>query len=430
VKEMFKNVSDIVRKNLCTGCGTCYSLCPTESIKIVIDQKKGIYIPQINSECNNCGVCLKVCPGHKFDFEEYNMDIFGKLPDHPLIGNFLTCYLGYTNDQQIRYNSSSGGLVTQILISALEEGLIDGALVTRMKKDDPFVPEPFIAKSPEEIIEAATSKYCPVPANVILKKILATKDEKFAIVGLPCHIHGIRKAERVNKELKEKIALRIGIFCSSVPNFAATKFLLYKYNLEKENVKSISYRGKGWPGALDIQLKEGKLDVPMFEYYNSGFGQYFTPIRCKVCIDQACEMSDLSIADAWIPEIMEKDAKGTSFIVIRNQIAGKFLKHLTSKKIITLEKTDVNCVLKSQDYLFSKKRYINVLKHFKRNVPQYHVKSLDANLKSYITLLFFVVGKCLSKPYLWRLLTYYVSLINILLGGYITAFFRKVKLIK
>ena len=80
---MFKNVSDVVKKDLCTGCGTCYSLCTNNVIKMIINQKKGIYIPQINEECNNCGICLKVCPGHEFDFSKYNRRIFGKLTSNP-----------------------------------------------------------------------------------------------------------------------------------------------------------------------------------------------------------------------------------------------------------------------------------------------------------------------------------------------------------
>ena len=35
-----------------------------------------------------------------------------------------------------------------------------------MKKDNPLEPEPFIARTREEIIEASKSKYCPVPANI------------------------------------------------------------------------------------------------------------------------------------------------------------------------------------------------------------------------------------------------------------------------
>jgi len=79
--------------------------------------------------------------------------------------------------------------VTALFIFALEKGLIDGALVTGMKKDKPLEPEPFIARTREKIISARGSKYCSVPANIALKEILKAKEEeRFAVVGLPCHI--------------------------------------------------------------------------------------------------------------------------------------------------------------------------------------------------------------------------------------------------
>src|SRR4030043_382689 len=115
------------------------------------------------------------------------------------------------NDEEIRRGSSSGGIVTQLLVYALEKGIIDGALVVRMKKDKPLEPEPFIARSREEIISASKSKYCPVAANVVLKAILSEKG-RVAVVGLPCHINGIRKAESALPELKKKIVLHVGLF--------------------------------------------------------------------------------------------------------------------------------------------------------------------------------------------------------------------------
>ncbi|MGB2728538.1 MAG: coenzyme F420 hydrogenase/dehydrogenase beta subunit N-terminal domain-containing protein [Halobacteriota archaeon] len=202
-----ETIAQVVKDNLCTGCGTCVALCPEEAIKLTINEKKGIYVPELNEKkCNNCGICYEVCPGHEVDFKALNLEIFGKEPEDVLIGNPLNCYIGHTTDWGIRYNSASGGLVTQLLIFALEEGIIDGALVTRMKKDNPLEPEPFIARTREEIIEASKSKYCPVPANIALVEILESEEgEKFAVVGLPCHIHGIRKAEQINKSLKEKM---------------------------------------------------------------------------------------------------------------------------------------------------------------------------------------------------------------------------------
>ncbi|MCK4454585.1 4Fe-4S binding protein, partial [Candidatus Parcubacteria bacterium] len=143
-----KIIFTVVKHDLCTGCGTCVSLCPNEAIELVIDKKKGIHIPEIDeNRCNNCGICYKICPGHEVDFKTLNLEIFGKEPEDVLIGNYLNCYVGHATNYDIRYNSASGGLITQLLIFALEEGIIDGALVTRMKRDSPLEPEPFIART-------------------------------------------------------------------------------------------------------------------------------------------------------------------------------------------------------------------------------------------------------------------------------------------
>jgi coenzyme F420 hydrogenase subunit beta len=241
--ETFKNISYIVKNGLCTGCGTCEALCPAEAIKLLIDKNKGVFIPQlVKDKCNKCGICLKVCPGHEVDFKELNLEIFGKEPENLLIGNYINCYVGHTNDNNIRYNSSSGGLVTAILIFALEKGLIDGALVTRMRKDKPLEPEPFIARTREEVIEASKSKYCPVPANIALREIMEVEG-KYAVVGLPCHIHGLRKAQRINKKLRERIVLHLGIFCNHAPNFWGTKLLLHRLKIKEDEVIKLDYRG-------------------------------------------------------------------------------------------------------------------------------------------------------------------------------------------
>jgi len=95
-----------------------------------------------------------------------------------------------------------------------------------MKKENPLEPEPFIARTKEEIIEASKSKYCPVPANIALKEIMDSKSgEKFAVVGLPCHIQGIRKFEEVNKILKEKNCFAHWDCMQSCSNISCDKIL-------------------------------------------------------------------------------------------------------------------------------------------------------------------------------------------------------------
>ena len=398
--ENNNTIAQVVKDGLCTGCGTCISLCPNEAINLTINEKKGIYVPELNDgKCNNCGTCYKVCPGHEVDFKQLNSEIFGKEPEDILIGNYLNCYIGHSMDYDIRYNSSSGGLVTQFLIFALEEGIIDGALVTRMKKDKPLEPESFIARTREEIIAASKSKYCPVPANIALREILESKEgERFAVVGLPCHIQAIRKAELVNKKLKERVVLHLGLFCSHPMTFKGTDFVLQKYRLTKENIAHLDYRGEGWPGYMKIQFKNGnEKHIPRGEYgifHSLGF---FTPARCALCCDQINELADTSFGDAWLPEL-EEDRIGTSVIISRSKSGENLMQHATGKGKLALWNIDEKKVrlMGSKKVSFPLKYRIAYLSGKKR--PIYNI-SLP-NLGSTPIFLLFYVSTFVSLFYL------------------------------
>jgi len=430
-------IRGVINQNLCTGCGTCVALCPEEAIELAINKKKGIYIPQLNEEkCNNCGICYKVCPGHEVNFKELNLEIFGKEPEDILIGNYLNCYVGHSTDHDIRYNSSSGGIVTQLLIFALEEGMIDGALVTRMKKDNPLEPEPFIARTREEVIEASKSKYCPVPANVALREILeAEEGEKFAVVGLPCHIHGMRKAENVNEKLKEKIVLHIGIFCGHSPSFLATEFLLWQMKISENAVNKLSYRGRGWPGYMQVGKKDGnKEKVKYGEAWSTGFGIYFFPYRCTLCCDGVCEFSDISFGDGWLPELMKTDKIGTSIIISKTNRGDKVLNNCLTKKKIELKIVDDLSVAESQKAVmkFKKKSFqarMNILRLYNKKVPSYTFNFQKPSIFDYFNSMLFYVKLWISSKHLWRLMDIYVSIRRYMLGlvGY---YIRKCGLIK
>ena len=414
-------IKEVVENELCIGCGTCIALCPNEALEVTINEKKGIYVPKLNEEkCNNCGICYEVCPGHEVNFKTLNMAIFGKEPEDVLIGNYLNCYVGHATEYNLRYNSSSGGLVTAFLIFALEEGLIDGALVTRMKRDNPLEPEPFIARAKEEIIEASKSKYCPVPANIALKEILESEEEeRFAVVGLPCHIHGIRKAEQINKKLKEKIVLHVGIVCNHTPTFLATEFILKKMNVKKESVTKLEYRGTGWPGGMTITTENGgKTFIPQFcsNYWGIVFNSFFFPMRCTLCYDKICGLADVSFADAWMPELMKHNDVGISLIITRTEISEEILSKATSREEIELKEVNENVVLQSQSLFKVKKQLkarIRILSIFGKKVPVYHQALLSSSFSDYLHALSFYLRVCsLSKRYFYRLIDFYRFLLE------------------
>ena len=413
-----KTIKETIKSNLCTGCATCISLCPNSAIDLIKDDSKGIYLPQLNEEeCSQCGTCFDVCPGHSVNFKELNLAIFGQEPKDILLGNYLNCYTGHATDYDIRYNSASGGLVTQLLIFALEEGIINGTLVTRMKKDNPLEPEPFIARTKGEIIEASKSKYCPVPANIALKEILESKEgERFAVVGLPCHLHGLRKAEMVNRKLKDRIALHIGIFCGTTKNFLGTEFQLRRMGIKKEEVAKLDYRGEGWPGSMTVQLKneQRKLSELYFKYYDSKFCS-FMDWRCVVCTDRTAEVADVSFGDAWLP-VIEDDKVGTSIIISRSRHGEYLLQQMMQREKVKLLLASAEKVIESQGGLSMEKRDVKALftlsKLLHKNVPIYNQELLEPKFNAYFSAIQLYSRMFLANHRLWKLLDLYFALIK------------------
>ncbi len=352
-------IEDVVARRLCTGCGTCAGLCPSDALAMVIDRQRGVYIPRLDkSRCDECGLCAKACPALDIDYERLNREIFNIEPQSTVLGNYMNCYTGYSLDQDVRYSSASGGLLTATLLFALEEGIIDGALLTGMSAANPLQPQPFIARTREEIISSAKSKYCPVPANIALKEILE-KEGKYAAVGLPCHLHGIRKAEKINRELKDRIVLHLNILCSGTPNFNATRYLLRGLRISPDDVETLEYRGGGWPGRMSIKLKDGRTENIPYPVYWGGFGGLFFPLSCALCIDWYAKLADISFGDAWLPEL-KRDEIGSSIVIARSQHGEDILQRMAAGGKINLMTTNASRVNETQGGLPKKEAELKI----------------------------------------------------------------------
>lgn len=388
---MYHNILNVTANELCTGCATCFALCPNKAITIELDDNRGLYLPCVDSnKCINCEICLNVCPGYQLDFEQLSVDIHKRESMSVYNKNYIGAYVGYSLDDTLRYNSSSGGLITQILIFALEEGIIDGALVTRMKKDDPLVPEPFIARTKAELIEASKSKYCPVPANLALELIINSDDkEKFAVVGLPCHIHGIRKASQINDIIRKKVVFHLGLFCVGTNTFLATEYILKsgRYPLfktvEPTQIRDLFYRADGWPGHMNINLKNNQsMCVPYFDY-RLIFNRFFVPLRCLVCSDKTCELADLSFGD---PHEISNDKIGESLIISNNNIGEALLKKALTYNKIELRDISHSEVLLSTGLLKRRRHthaYRTIFRFLGFKVPDYNQQLIVPSMRDY-----------------------------------------------
>ena len=202
------NISFTVNNQLCLGCGLCQDACPSDAVSIKM--QKGTFLPIVNVNlCNNekgCHRCFDTCPGHGIDLRNRTKDTFSyNCNNDKYVGRYLQCYTGYSNNNDIRWHSASGGMVTQFLIWLLERNYIDGAIVTKFDNTHPLMVKTFIATTREDILDARSSKYGPVTMAGMACAIKKCIGSRYVIVGLPCHIHGFRKMMMIDKKLKEKV---------------------------------------------------------------------------------------------------------------------------------------------------------------------------------------------------------------------------------
>lgn len=405
---MPNNVISVVKEGLCLGCGVCKVACPFDAIKMAFDHARGSYYPIVALDsCTHCGVCLKVCFGTHIE----------RIPSNEveLLGNHIECYLGFASDSDIRLRASSGGVVTAILNFLLDEKLIDGAIVTIMRRGRPYPrAEMFIAKDKKEVRAAMGSKYCPVLLTDVLRQL--NMGGRYAFVGLPCHIYSVKKLAESDSRVKDAIKIYIGLLCGGgTPNYNGTLYLLKKYDIKNQYIKNIVYRGEGWPGCVLIETSSLSITIPHVVFWTL-VSPYFHFDRCTYCLNGFNTYADLSCGDAWLPELMKKDKLGRSVLISRTKNGENVISEAQKKGYVALKKTDDNTCLETQRSMVEYK-YFNLLPRVKvfklfRKTAQIDLNKLNIKPnyrpRAYINELLVLASRFLaSKENLWPLLDIY-----------------------
>jgi coenzyme F420 hydrogenase subunit beta len=399
---MFSTVADVERAGLCSGCGVCAGLCPTGAIRMVEDVGAGVYEAHVdNSVCTRCGLCIRVCSGLGLDRSQ------ARVPPGPegsrgLLGECIACYVGAATDEAVRHRGASGGMVTAVVAHLLREGLVDGAIVTAPSGVTPLRPCAVVCRTVEEVERAATSRYCPVEMSHALQQALDVRG-RYVVVGLPCHLGSLAKAQHVLPHLSETFPVLLGLLCGHTPSFHATAFILRQCGVASADVASISYRGDGWPGGVTIRTRDGRRVFHSHEaLWRGPLGLLFFPCHCLSCPDHSALQADICFGDAWLPELAG-EARGTSVVVARTALGQRILSDM-SGSCVMLDEVDRSAVLRAQDgFAFARGQPSrDAVRCLAGGTPvcHYHTSEYDSPTGRTVVLAF--VQQCLSRVSSWR----------------------------
>jgi coenzyme F420 hydrogenase subunit beta len=324
-----------------------------------------------------CSLCLDTCPGGDIDIPALNRVSFGRDAgqDEALLG-VAQCYLkAHATDPVVRDAGAAGGVVSALLIHALDKGFIDAAAVTGMGVEQPWRVVPRLATTRDDVIAAAQSRYAIAPTNAVLKEALAQGFRRLGAVGLPCHVHGLRKVQALGlpKRLRDSLVVTIGILCGSCSTHRGTEHLIVEHvGVPLEQVAKVEFRGGRYPGRFQVTTKDGNLVSPAMTMAVSTVGFYRD--RCLMCYDYPAELADIAVGDYFHPDMRSAPA-GWSVIIVRSDAGADLVARAQADGYLHAEPVSETYLLGAG---WEMKRHAAVNRILERRrhgwpVPDYHI---------------------------------------------------------
>ncbi|MGQ9513601.1 MAG: Coenzyme F420 hydrogenase/dehydrogenase, beta subunit C-terminal domain [Thermoproteota archaeon] len=274
----------VIEPNICSGCAACTISCPHDGILGYMEEK-----PLLMGECRFCGICTKVCPRFDFDPDLIEEKFLGrKRFQSEEYGVVRKIFVARSTSNEILRSAQDGGVATALLSSALNDGLIDAAIVSGTDRSRPWVPRPMIASTYEEILACSGTRYSYSPNLLLLPGAIRAGFRSLAVVGTPCTISGFRKIQLLGlRRLTEPVKLLIGLMCSECFSFECMmeRVIRSRLKIDPSLVTKINIKGR-----VLVELANGSRKLIQLEEVKSCARK-----SCRACDDLSSEYADISL---------------------------------------------------------------------------------------------------------------------------------------
>jgi coenzyme F420 hydrogenase subunit beta len=224
-------IAEVQSRGICGRCGGCLSFCSASDLNALKFDKEGVPRFADEEKCLKCGICYLICPQTKALEDELKKKYHWTAP----VGYFSSLGSARTTNSKVASEATDGGVVTSLLLYAIEKLHIDGAIVSH--KIGPFSRVPAFAANEEEVISAAGSHFddAPhlgqigrtyssfVPTIHEISKLKGRDIKRIAIVATPCQVYSLRKMQQLSVVPSDVIVFVIGLFCMENFSFGRTE---------------------------------------------------------------------------------------------------------------------------------------------------------------------------------------------------------------
>lgn len=348
-------VRRVLAGELCTGCGLCAGV-SGGSIRME-STPPGYNRPVVEGPVSREAerAIADACPGAV-------VEPWADAPEiHPYWGPMRRVTTGAAVSETTRFEGSSGGAISGLLIHALETGLVDRVVHIGADPAHPTRNVTVVSRTAAEVLAAAGSRYTGSSPLADIEAVVA-EGGKAAFVGKPCDASALRRLARNDPRVARHVPIVLSFFCGGIPSHDGVGRILNTMGLTGEPLSAFRFRGRGWPGNCAAETTDGRV-VEMS--YPDSWGRHLSKevqFRCKICPDAVGGVADIACADAWYgdesgyPSFEEEE--GRSLIIARTEAGERLLAAALEAGALTVEALDPAEISKMQPSQARRKRLV------------------------------------------------------------------------